>query len=129
MIVPILTRENAWTALKAWADCIIREDGDRDHDAASNLTCEQTIAVARAMLAALPHLEASKPASDDKRPDWPLPSFDARDWAEAFRKTALKLGYSDMDEGWLITWFANALMRGFDECSAKQANDQGPKDG
>ena len=50
-----------------------------------------------------------------ERPDWPLPSFDARDWAEAFNKTAVKLGYSEMDEGWLIGWFANALMRGFDE--------------
>jgi hypothetical protein len=57
MIVPELSKENAWTALKAWADAIIREDGDRDEDAGSNLTVEQTIAAARTMLAALPHLE------------------------------------------------------------------------
>jgi hypothetical protein len=50
-----------------------------------------------------------------ERSDWPLPSFDALDWAKAFRETAIKLGYSDMDEAWLITWFACALMRGFDE--------------
>lgn len=30
-------------------------------------------------------------------------------WAAEFRKTALELGYSDMDEGWLIGWFANAI--------------------
>jgi hypothetical protein len=48
-------------------------------------------------------------------PNWPLPSFDAQDWAAAFRETAVRLGYSDMDEGWLISWFANALMRGYDE--------------
>ncbi len=30
-------------------------------------------------------------------------------WAAAFRQTAVKLGYSDMDEGWLIGWFANAI--------------------
>ena len=54
------------------------------------------------------------------RPDWPLPSFDARDWAATFKKTAVDLGYSDMDEGWLISWFANALMRGYDERSGEE---------
>ena len=34
---------------------------------------------------------------------------DASKWAKAFRQTAIKLGYSDMDEGWLIGWFANAI--------------------
>jgi hypothetical protein len=34
---------------------------------------------------------------------------DAAKWAAAFRATAIKLGYSDMDEGWLIGWFANAI--------------------
>lgn len=34
---------------------------------------------------------------------------DASKWAIAFRQTALKLGYSDMDEGWLVGWFANAI--------------------
>lgn len=56
-----------------------------------------------------------------ERPDWPLPSFDARDWAEAFVKTAMTLGYSAMDEGWLQSWFANALMRGYDERAARDA--------
>lgn len=54
---------------------------------------------------------------DNKRPDWPLPSFDAKDWAEAFCNIAASLGYKDaegkpIDEGWMISWFANALMRG-----------------
>jgi len=53
------------------------------------------------------------PSRDD--PHWPLPSFDARDWAQAFNETAVKLGGTAMDEGWLIGWFANALMRGYDE--------------
>ena len=61
---------------------------------------------------------------DNERPDWPLPSFDAADWAKSFRETAVKLGYSDMDEGWLIGWFANALMRGFDEATARQQKVQ-----
>ena len=34
---------------------------------------------------------------------------DATKWAAEFRKTAIRLGYSDMDEGWLTGWFANAM--------------------
>ena len=34
---------------------------------------------------------------------------DAKKWAQDFRSTAIRLGYSDMDEGWLIGWFANAI--------------------
>lgn len=34
---------------------------------------------------------------------------DAAKWAAAFRQIAIKIGYSDMDEGWLIGWFANAI--------------------
>jgi hypothetical protein len=49
-----------------------------------------------------------------ERSDWPLPSFDARDWAEAFCKIARTHGH-DIDESWMVTWFANALMRGFNE--------------
>jgi hypothetical protein len=56
---------------------------------------------------------------DRADPNWPLPSFDARDWAAAFRETAVRLGYSDMDEGWLVTWFSGALMRGYDEGRAR----------
>ena len=46
----------------------------------------------------------------EDRPDWPLPSFDARDWAKAFCKK-----FPQMDEGLMLGWFANALMRGYDE--------------
>lgn len=35
--------------------------------------------------------------------------MDAAKWAAEFRMTAVRLGYSDMDEGWLIGWFANAI--------------------
>ena len=48
------------------------------------------------------------------RPDWPLPSFDARDWAEAFCKHN-----PGADEANMVGWFANALMRGFDEAVAR----------
>lgn len=51
------------------------------------------------------------------RPDWPLPSFDAKDWAEAFcqRNPAI-------DEELMITWFASALMRGYDEALSRIGN-------
>jgi hypothetical protein len=52
-------------------------------------------------------------------PNWPLPSFDAKDWAEAFCKTAAKLGHPGIDEEWMIGWFANALMRGYDEANMR----------
>lgn len=51
--------------------------------------------------------------SPKQRPDWPLPSFDAKDWAEAFmRHWGHRLG--EVDEALMTTWFANALMRGYD---------------
>lgn len=63
-----------------------------------------------------------------EHPHWPLPSFDAQDWAKAFCKIAADLGYRDhegkpIDEGWMISWFSNALMRGYDEASAERAQD------
>jgi hypothetical protein len=54
----------------------------------------------------------------EQRSDWPLPSFDARDWARAFCKIAKDKGH-DLDEGWMISWFANALMRGYDEARSR----------
>lgn len=59
------------------------------------------------------HAEFEQQNVDTKpedRPDWPYPSFDARDWARAFCKM-----YPDMDEDVMVGWFANALMRGHDE--------------
>jgi hypothetical protein len=34
---------------------------------------------------------------------------DGKLWAEEFNRTAVSLGYSEMDEGWLTGWFANAI--------------------
>jgi|Laugrespbdmm15sd_2_1035082.scaffolds.fasta_scaffold16843_6 hypothetical protein len=34
---------------------------------------------------------------------------DAAVWASEFNSVAQRLGYSPMDEGWLIGWFANAM--------------------
>jgi hypothetical protein len=68
-------------------------------------------------------LEAIK-GNPTLRADWPLPSFDARDWAQAFCKqftvTPRSLDVHENDqEGLMIGWFANALMRGFDEHASR----------
>lgn len=60
---------------------------------------------------------------DKERPDWPLPSFDARDWAEAFCKAKLKYGW-EVDEEIMTSWFANALMRGYDERSSRIGEEE-----
>ncbi len=39
---------------------------------------------------------------------------DGMKWAQAFNHTAKKLGYSEMDEGWLLGWFANAIENSWD---------------
>jgi len=49
-------------------------------------------------------------------------SFDARDWAKAFCER-----FPQNDEGTMIGWFANALMRGYDEPHhGAKAPDLGP---
>jgi hypothetical protein len=65
----------------------------------------------------------------NERPDWPLPSFDAQDWAQAFCKIADKLGFKDnagnpIDEGWMIGWFANALMRGYGQRVSDEVSNE-----
>lgn len=71
----------------------------------------------------------NKKTPPKERSDWPLPSFDAADWAEAFCKIANEHGFRDakgqpVDEGWMIGWFANALMRGYDEHASRTAAKQ-----
>jgi len=60
----------------------------------------------------------------EDRPDWPLPSFDARDWAREFCRIATAKGFDPInDEDWVVTWFANALMRGYDERESAMTRD------
>lgn len=49
-----------------------------------------------------------------------LKSFDARDWARAFVKLVTAKPEIATDEGTMIGWFANALMRGYDEYRWRQ---------
>lgn len=65
--------------------------------------------------------EAEWAGKDPKdRPDWPLPSFDALDWAEAFVKRVSEKPGIATDEGTMLAWFAGALMRGYDEQSRRR---------
>lgn len=54
-----------------------------------------------------------------ERPDWPLPSFDAKDWAQAFLAKNPDCG---LGEDTMVGWFANALMRGYDQRKAPTPN-------
>ena len=55
-----------------------------------------------------------------QRPDWPLPSFDARDWSKAFLDTYDKLPDGEgLTEEFMTAWFASALMRGYDEARSR----------
>jgi hypothetical protein len=38
----------------------------------------------------------------------------AQRWAEVFCRTAKSLGHGDIDEGWMIGWFANAIEHSHD---------------
>lgn len=60
----------------------------------------------------------------EQRPDWPLPSFDARDWAKEFCRIAKQQGH-EIDPAWMMTWFACALMRGYDEGRASLGKGDG----
>jgi hypothetical protein len=64
-------------------------------------------------------LAIANPTRDD--PNWPLPSFDAKDWAEAFCQI-ISDGRA-IDEDFMVTWFANALMRGYDEAAQRRSKD------
>jgi hypothetical protein len=46
-------------------------------------------------------------------------SFDAMDWAKEFVRTVKKHPHIATDEGTMLGWFANAIMRGFDEANSR----------
>jgi hypothetical protein len=58
---------------------------------------------------------------DRNDPNWPLPSFDGKDWAQAFIKAVKTRPWILDDEGTMVAWFANALMRGYDERALREA--------
>jgi len=51
-------------------------------------------------------------------------SFDARDWAAAFVRHVVKTPSIATDEGTMATWFANSIMRGYDERQRRLDKEQ-----
>jgi hypothetical protein len=51
-------------------------------------------------------------------------TFDASTWAKSFNETLVKLGHQPHDEGWLQTWFANAIMCGYDHANKPTPSDE-----
>jgi hypothetical protein len=49
--------------------------------------------------------------------------MDGKLWADEFNRTAISLGYQSMDEGWLIGWFCNAIMAGYDTAQRRYDPD------
>lgn len=53
-------------------------------------------------------------------------SFDARDWASEFVEIFAKLYPGvKIDEGWMLCWFANSLMAGYDEATSRYRKRMG----
>lgn len=50
--------------------------------------------------------------------EWPH-TMDAQVWAKEFNSTLVKLGHQPFDTGWLIGWFANAIMAGYDTAQSR----------
>lgn len=57
-----------------------------------------------------------------------LKSFDAQVWAKAFVEIARQHPQLAVDEGTMIGWFANALMRGYDECRRRREGAAAPRE-
>ena len=45
----------------------------------------------------------------------PLQTIDAKLWADEFMATKQRLGDAEFDHAMMLGWFANAIMRGYDE--------------
>jgi hypothetical protein len=64
--------------------------------------------------------------SDQERTHRLLATSDAMVWAQEWCHVARKLEYLGkplIDEGWMVGWFANAIMVGYDEGHAKGMRD------
>ena len=44
----------------------------------------------------------------------PLQTIDAKLWADEFMATKQRLGDAEFDHAMMLSWFANAIMRGYD---------------
>ena len=56
--------------------------------------------------------------------DWQV--TDAVVWAKEFNRIRVQIGLQPDDEGWLIGWFANAIMTGVDEANRRNTRPVQP---
>jgi hypothetical protein len=95
-----------------------REDfGLGDSTVHEGYSVEQMYEYARAFAARLATPAPVTAAQSEQIPrpvNWPIQSFDALDWAQSFMA---RFGErpDEVDEALMVSWFAAALMRGFDE--------------
>ncbi len=47
---------------------------------------------------------------------------DAVIWAQEFKATQIKLGQVPLDEGWMVAWFASAIMAGYDTANNRHTS-------
>jgi hypothetical protein len=71
-------------------------------------------AVPPAIFAQMYELAEPPPAFNEFDDEF-IKSFDAMDWARAFDQRIRRMNFSDIDVAFMHTWFANAMMRGWDE--------------
>ncbi len=57
-----------------------------------------------------------------------LQSMDAKVWAEEFNKTLVKKGIQPFDPDFMLGWFANAIMVGFDEANRRNVKIEPKKE-
>ena len=53
----------------------------------------------------------------------PLTTMDAKLWADEFMATKARLGDKEFDHAMMLSWFANAIMVGYDEGQRRKAAD------
>lgn len=86
-------------------------------------SCQEARLVARTALMEISQGDPKKcwpaPAPVEKAGEDPLMGMDAQKWAQEFMRI-WSGRWAEVDEGLMISWFANAIMRGYDEAWKRQ---------
>ena len=80
----------------------------------------------RAAVEASPGVTAGATGKDSDADFLRDAGIDGVKWAAGFKAVAERLGHHGMDEGWLIGWFCNAIMAGYDEAERRSAKAATP---
>ena len=58
-------------------------------------------------------------------PDKLLSTMDAKVWTDEFMAAKARLGNKEFDHAMMLSWFANAIMAGFDEANRRAQRARG----